>query len=102
MVINELYNIQVYLPKTYFSSLKTAENLETVKSLPRDKILLETDCPWCEIRPSHAGYKFIEKDNIPASVKKEKWTEDLMVKGRNEPTNIRCVSLNYLFIKKQC
>lgn len=83
-------------------SLKTAENLETVKSLPRDKILLETDCPWCEIRPSHAGYKFIEKDNIPASVKKEKWTEDLMVKGRNEPTNIRCVSLNYLFIKKQC
>lgn len=71
-----------------------------VKSLPKDKILIETDCPWCEIRPSHAGYEFIEKGNISPSVKKEKWTEDLMVKGRNEPANIRCVSLKYLFKKK--
>lgn len=54
--------------------------------------MIETDCPWCEIRPTHAGYKLISKENqnIP-SVKKEKWGPDCMIKGRNEPANIRQV-----------
>ncbi|KAL1501957.1 hypothetical protein ABEB36_007179 [Hypothenemus hampei] len=71
-------------------SLKTEENLETVKVLPEDRLLIETDCPWCDIRPTHASYKYIRDENkaIP-SVKKEKWTCDSMVKGRNEPINIR-------------
>lgn len=72
-----------------FSSLKTAENLKTVQAIPEDKLLLETDCPWCEIRPTHAGYKYIKPENIFKSVKKEKWNADSMVKGRNEPFNIR-------------
>ncbi|XP_028138862.1 deoxyribonuclease TATDN1 [Diabrotica virgifera virgifera] len=73
-------------------SLKTAQNLETVKSLPSSKILLETDCPWCEVRPSHAGYQFISKESLDVpSVKKEKWSPDHMVKSRNEPCNIRQV-----------
>ena len=36
-------------------SLKTAENLEVMAAVPLDRLLIETDCPWCEIRPSHAG-----------------------------------------------
>ncbi|KAJ8935405.1 hypothetical protein NQ314_012824 [Rhamnusium bicolor] len=71
-------------------SLKTQDNLNTIKSLPSNKILIETDCPWCEIRPSHAGYKFISKENLSIpSIKKEKWRPDYMVKSRNEPNNIR-------------
>lgn len=71
------------------SSLKTSENLKTVSLLPNDKILIETDAPWCEIRPSHAGYAFISKENQYLSTKKEKWKPDHMVKSRNEPSNIR-------------
>lgn len=36
-------------------SLKTEEQLQIVAQIPNDKILVETDCPWCAIRPSHAG-----------------------------------------------
>lgn len=73
-------------------SLKTEKNLETVKDLPIDKILIETDCPWCEIRPTHASYKYVSQDNlIKNAVKKEKWAINSMIKGRNEPCNIRQV-----------
>ncbi|KAG5876906.1 hypothetical protein JTB14_001190 [Gonioctena quinquepunctata] len=73
-------------------SLKTQENMNSVASLPSNRILLETDCPWCEIRPSHAGHNLISKQNQTiSSVKKEKWTPNHMVKSRNEPNNIRQV-----------
>lgn len=36
-------------------SLKTAEQLKVVAEIPNERILVETDCPWCAIRPSHAG-----------------------------------------------
>lgn len=36
-------------------SLKTEDNLHVMAAVPLDRLLLETDCPWCEIRPSHAG-----------------------------------------------
>lgn len=40
-------------------SLRAEENLETVKLIPKEKLMIETDAPWCEIRKSHASYKFI-------------------------------------------
>ena len=57
-------------------SLKTEDNLEVVKGIPGDKLLLETDCPWCDIRPSHAGYKLIKTrfEGWP-QVDKKKWRE---------------------------
>lgn len=67
-------------------SLKTAENLEVVRQLPVDKIMIETDAPWCEIRPTHESAKFL-KTSFP-SVKREKWVSTHCVKGRNEPCNI--------------
>ncbi|PTU17325.1 hypothetical protein P175DRAFT_0106705 [Aspergillus ochraceoroseus IBT 24754] len=70
-------------------SLKTEENLEVVKAIPLDRIQIETDGPWCEIRPSHASSKFLEgSPALPKAVKKEKWQKGCMVKGRNEPVAI--------------
>lgn len=71
-------------------SLKTQEQLDTVAQLPLDRILLETDCPWCGIRPSHAGYKLV-KTKFETVKRKDKWTETAMVDGRNEPAQIRQV-----------
>ncbi|KOS20395.1 Deoxyribonuclease Tat-D [Escovopsis weberi] len=40
-------------------SLKTEENCAVVKAVPLDRIMLETDGPWCEVRPSHEGWKYL-------------------------------------------
>ncbi len=75
-------------------SLKTEENLSTIQeAIPLDKTLLETDAPWCDIRPTHAGAKHLgaEKE-LYRVVKKEKWQVDKCVKGRNEPCHIRSVA----------
>lgn len=80
-------------PHVFSCSLKTAENLACVASLPLSSLLLESDSPYCEIRPSHASYPFLASLPshlaalyLPKSVKKEKWRAgDFTVKGRNEP-----------------
>lgn len=111
-------------------SLKTAENCAVVKAIPLDRIMLETDGPWCEMRPSHAGSRYLEqarqeadcvpvpeqpgasksgkgqpKKQAPARqgrfkvVKKEKWVEGAMVKGRNEPCTIENIAKAVAAIK---
>lgn len=67
-------------------SLKTEDNLFSLTTIPADRLMIETDCPWCEIRPTHASAKDVIT-NFP-TVKKEKWQIDKLVKGRNEPCTI--------------
>lgn len=40
-------------------SFKTAENCEVAKAVRLDRLMLETDGPWCEVRPSHEGWKHL-------------------------------------------
>ncbi|RLV91873.1 Deoxyribonuclease Tat-D [Spathaspora sp. JA1] len=40
-------------------SLKTEDNIKVAAKIPINKLLIETDAPWCEIRKSHAAYKYI-------------------------------------------
>ena len=72
-------------------SLKTEENCEVVRAIPLERLQLETDGPWCEMRASHAGTKFLggyQEEPMVKWVKKEKWVEGAATKGRNEPCMI--------------
>ena len=70
-------------------SMKTEENIEVVKNIPLNRLQIETDGPWCEMRASHASTKYrAGAPPLPKSVKKEKWEKGMMIKGRNEPLGI--------------
>ncbi|CAK4084658.1 unnamed protein product [Aphanomyces euteiches] len=64
-------------------SLKSQESLDVVKSIPIDRLMLETDAPWCDIRPTHASYAHV-KTHFDTK-KPEKFAAGVGVKGRNEP-----------------
>ncbi|KAI5360095.1 Putative TatD family, metal-dependent hydrolase [Septoria linicola] len=69
-------------------SMKTEENCAVVKEVPLERLQIETDGPWCEMRPSHASAAYFKSEGapeLPKAVKKEKWAAEFMVKGRNEP-----------------
>lgn len=70
-------------------SLKTQENIEVVKTVPLDRFMLETDCPYCEIRSTHAGSGFVESKWQARD--KKKYSPQALVKGRSEPCQIRQV-----------
>ena len=52
-------------------SLKTAENLEVLKLVPVDRMMIETDSPYCEIRNSHASMSMV-RTKFAAKAKEKK------------------------------
>ena len=81
-------------------SMKTEENIEVVRAVPLDRMQIETDGPWCEMRATQASAKFRQgAPQLPRAVKKEKWEKDCMVKGRNEPITISHVAYAIAQIK---
>ncbi|CAK9781044.1 unnamed protein product [Cutaneotrichosporon oleaginosum] len=70
-------------------SLKTQENIDVVKAIPLDRLMLETDAPWCSVTTGHVSFKYLPKDLVVVErVKPEKFVEGKGVKGRNEPADV--------------
>jgi TatD DNase family protein len=76
-------------------SLKTQANLKAAQSLPLDRLLLETDAPWCSMTSMHASKAHL--DRLPANLRSlyfpdatrsENFVPGKPVKGRNEPMAI--------------
>lgn len=72
--------------------MKTEENVKVTAMVPLDRLMLETDGPWCDIRPTHASFKHLanmteaQRDLYkPEAKNKERFEAGMMVKGRNEP-----------------
>ncbi|KAE8790573.1 hypothetical protein D1007_35086 [Hordeum vulgare] len=74
-------------------SLKTIENLEIVRGIPAERMMIETDSPYCDIKNTHAGIQFVK--SIWPSKKKEKYEPGITVKGRNEPCLVSISFLKY-------
>ncbi|GAA0163222.1 endodeoxyribonuclease [Lithospermum erythrorhizon] len=70
-------------------SLKTSENLDVVKGIPVERMMIETDSPYCEIKNTHAGISHVKSSW--SSKKKERHDLECIVKGRNEPCLVRQV-----------
>ncbi|GMH91737.1 hypothetical protein TrVE_jg2853 [Triparma verrucosa] len=71
-------------------SFRTDSNVEVVRGLPLERLMLETDAPWCDIRKSHEGWEFVGE--VWEEVKEKKWKEGCRVKNRNEPGAITRVA----------
>jgi TatD DNase family protein len=80
-------------------SLKTEDNLAAVKSIDRQRIMFETDAPWCSMTSTQASRRHI--DSLPAdlrelylppAVRAEAFVPGRPVKGRNEPSAIGAVA----------
>jgi len=76
-------------------SLKTEINLETLKGISLDRLLLETDAPWCSMTSTHASKRHLDtlpaslrSRFFPAAVRPESFAVGKAVKGRNEPAAI--------------
>ena len=67
-------------------SLKTPDNANAMSCVPLQRMMIETDAPWCDCRPTHASNEHI-KTRCNA-VDKKKYETGKLVKGRNEPCNI--------------
>lgn len=103
--IDDLQRILALSSNSYIGmngcSLKSSENLQCADQVPVDRLLLETDAPWCDIRRTHDSFKFLGDYTLPfKSVKRDKLDkvtpEDkarTMVKGRNEPCNMEQVAI---------
>ena len=84
--LNKFLSLDMFIGLTG-TSFKTKENIEVIKKIPVDKLCIETDAPYCEIKSSSAAFKFVET-TFKDRKKKEKMQKGFMCKDRNEPCAI--------------
>lgn len=66
------------------ASIRENEKTHVIEQIPSDRLLLETDAPWCSIRNTSKYAPIVGKY---LAVNK-RWKEGEGVKGRNEPVNL--------------
>lgn len=73
-------------------SLRTDASLDAMAALPLERLLAETDAPWCDMRPTHASAAHVT--SRPEAVDRKRHRSDCLVKGRNEPCNMAQVQIS--------
>ncbi|KAI5859300.1 Mg-dependent DNase [Durotheca rogersii] len=75
-------------------SFQDRESLDMTAAIPLERLQIETDAPWGEIRTgSEVAKRFLTNAApLPASKKRDKWDAKCMVKERNESCAIERVA----------
>jgi len=76
-------------------SLRSEANIDVIRAIPLDVMVLETDAPWCGINRTHAGYVHLDlpPEHFPLAVKKDKHVPgETLVRDRNEPAHALAVA----------
>ena len=81
--LNNFLSLNLFVGLTG-TSFKNKESIEIVKKIPLDKIIIETDAPYCEIKKNNEGFKYVETF-FEEKLKKEKMKKGFMCKEINEP-----------------
>ena len=68
------------------NSFQTGEQLQVMKNIPLERLHIETDAPYCGIKRTSAGFKFLKEKDF--GVKVEKYSKDKYVQRRCEPSHI--------------
>ncbi|KAI5191521.1 TatD DNase family protein [Nematocida minor] len=66
------------------ASIRENETTGVIEKIPDDRLLIETDAPWCTIRKT-SKYSELVGNYLKTS---KRWKEGEGVKGRNEPVNL--------------
>ncbi|OAG29960.1 TatD DNase family protein [Nematocida displodere] len=66
------------------ASIRENELTSVIEELPLEKLLVETDSPYCAIKKTSQYYPYT-KEYLPQT---KSWTPATGVKGRNEPANL--------------
>lgn len=80
----ELMNLGLYIGING-CSLKTKENCAVVNQVRLDRIMLETDGPWCEVRASHEGWKYLLPDRTSREATENDASSILTRKQQEKP-----------------
>ena len=68
-------------------SIRQSIHTGVVQEIPLDRLLVETDAPYCAVKHTDAYYD-MTKEYIGTG---RKWSKDTGVRGRNEPANVHQV-----------
>lgn len=77
------------------SSFREQEVARQVVRIPRHRVLLETDAPWCDIRQKDYGYGFV-KTHFDTVKRKKPFVLGKCLERRNEPCHMVQVVEAYL------
>jgi len=68
-------------------SIKESESTAVIEELPLERILVETDAPYCSLKKSSRYYESAGE----YVAQRRKWSAEAGIRGRNEPANLHHV-----------
>ncbi|KAK8134273.1 hypothetical protein PG984_006285 [Apiospora sp. TS-2023a] len=89
--MRELMALGLYIG-TNGCSFKTADNCAVVREIHLDRLMLETDGPWCEVRPSHEGWRLLVEQTRNQQQQEQQTLSESTTPGTSTPSSAAAVT----------